>query len=49
MLKRITLLILIKTVDFGACQKRQPASRMGDFGNFLTVSLKVHACFDRPE
>ena len=21
----------------------------GDFGNFLTLSLKAHACFDRPE
>ena len=49
MLKRITLLILLKTVDFGACQKWEPASRIGDFGNFLTVSLKAHACFDCPE
>ena len=36
MLKRITLLIF--TIDFGACQKWEPASRIGDFGNFLTVS-----------
>ena len=31
MLKRITLL----TDDFGACQKWEPASRKGDFGNFF--------------
>ena len=43
MLKRITVLILILTVDFGACQKREPARRIGDFHGF------ANACFDRPE
>ena len=45
MLKRITLLIFILTVDFGACQKWEPAIRIGDFGFFF----KAHVCFDHPE
>ena len=41
MLKRITVLILIYTFDFGTCQKWEPARCIGDFGIFfLTVSLK---------
>ena len=28
----------------------EPAGRVGDFGKFfLAVSLKAHACLDRPE
>ena len=27
----------------------QQAGRIGDFGKFLEVSPKAHACFDRPE
>ena len=40
MLKRKTLLILMQTVDFGACQKREPASRIGDFGHFFNGFAK---------
>ena len=32
-----------------ASQKWEPAGRIGDFGSFLTVSLKAQAYFDRPE
>ena len=32
-----------------ALQKWEPAGGIGDFGNFLKVSLKAHASFDRPE
>ena len=39
-MKRITLLILIYTVDFGAYQKREPASRRDDFGNFVNGFAK---------
>ena len=43
--------INVQTLDsshrkFGACQKWEPAGRIGDFGIFL---LKAHACVDRPE
>ena len=34
---------------FGPSQKWEPAGHIGDFENFLTVSLKAHACFDRLE
>ena len=27
---------------FGACQKWEQASYIGDFGNILTISLKAH-------
>ena len=43
MLKRNFLKFLCK---FGSCQKLEPDGRIGDFG---TVSLKAHACFDGPE
>ena len=51
----VTLLMFIQTSNsshckFGACQKWEPAGRIGDFGNFFsTVSLKAHACLDRPK
>ena len=48
MLKRITLLILIQTLDFGACQKWEPARCMGDF-DFWFFNGFANACFDRPE
>ena len=32
---------------FGACQKWEPAGRIGDFGIFWTVLLKAHVCFVR--
>ena len=41
----VTLLMFIQTLH-----SLQLAGRyIGDFGNFLTVSLKAHASFDRPE
>ena len=46
MLKRNSFKFLCK---FSVCQKLEPAGRIGDFGIFWTVSLKVHACFDGPE
>ena len=46
MLKRNSFKFLCK---FSTCLKLEPAGRIGDFGIFLTVSLKVHACFDGPE
>ena len=45
MLKRITRLILIQTVDFGACQKWEPASRISDFGNFFNGFAKSPRVF----
>ena len=52
MLKRNS--INVQTFDsshfkFGACQKLEPAGRIGEFGNFWTLSLKAHACFEGPE
>ena len=35
--------------SFGDCQKWELAGCIGDFENFLTISLKAHACFHRPE
>ena len=32
---------------FGACQKWEPAGRIGDFRNFLNGFAKTHACFVR--
>ena len=40
MLKCITLLILILTVDFGACKKWEPTSRIFDFGCFFNGFAK---------
>ena len=34
---------------YGACQKREPAGRIGDFGNFFNGFVKAHACFYGPE
>ena len=31
------------------CKSENRLAVTGDFGNFLTLSLKAHACFDRPE
>ena len=35
-----TAWLLIETVDFGACQKWEPASRIGDFVNFFNGFAK---------
>ena len=49
MLKRNSINVYSNARPQFALQKWEPAGRIGDFGIFLTVSLKAYACFDRPE
>ena len=41
--------MFIQTLDHSSHCNSENRRRIGDFGNFLTVLLKAHACFDSPE